>query len=123
MQETHILTAENVLKHRATIAGQGLSGAEAAQRLNTHGPNELAEKGRKNAWRILLAQVKEVMILILLVAVAISAALQEYIDAIVIFIIVVLNTLLGFWQEFKAENPWPCRQWSPSPWLLAPSRC
>jgi Ca2+-transporting ATPase len=104
MQEPHILTAENVLKHHATIAGQGLSGAEAAQRLNTHGPNELAEKGRKNAWRILLAQVKEVMILILVAAVVISAALQEYIDAIVIFIIVVLNTILGFWQEFKAEN-------------------
>ncbi len=41
---------------------------------------------------------------ILLAAVLISAALQEYIDAIVIFIIVVLNTILGFWQEFKAEN-------------------
>jgi Ca2+-transporting ATPase len=44
------------------------------------------------------------MILILLAAVFISAALQEYIDAVVIFIIVVLNTILGFWQEFKAEN-------------------
>ena len=104
MQEPHALTAEDVLRDQATIAGQGLSGAEAAQRLNTHGPNELAEKGRKNAWRILLAQVKEVMILILLAAVFISAALQEYIDAGVIFIIVVLNTILGFWQEFKAEN-------------------
>lgn len=104
MREPHVLTAEDVLRDQATLAGQGLSAAEAAQRLNTHGPNELAEKGGKNAWRILLAQVKEVMILILLAAVIISAALQEYIDAIVIFIIVVLNTLLGFWQEFKAEN-------------------
>jgi P-type Ca2+ transporter type 2C len=104
MQEPHVLTAADVLQHHATIAGQGLSSAEAAQRLNTYGPNKLAEKGRKNAWRILLAQVKEVMILILLAAVFISAALQEYIDAIVIFIIVVLNTILGFWQEFKAEN-------------------
>ncbi|MBU2431113.1 MAG: HAD-IC family P-type ATPase, partial [Proteobacteria bacterium] len=104
MQEPHVLSAETVLQNHATIAGQGLSAAEAKQRLHTHGPNELVEKGRKNAWGILLAQVKEVMILILLAAVIISAALQEYIDAIVIFIIVVLNTLLGFWQEFKAEN-------------------
>jgi len=104
MQEPHALTAETVLQNQATIAGQGLSAAEATQRLNTTGPNELAEKGRKKAWRILLAQVKEVMILILLAAVVISAALQEYIDAGVIFIIVVLNTILGFWQEFKAEN-------------------
>ncbi len=104
MQEPHALTSEDVLQKHATIAGQGLSAAEAAQRLNTHGPNELAEKGKKSAWRILLDQVKEVMILILLAAVFISAALQEYIDAGVIFIIVVLNTILGFWQEFKAEN-------------------
>jgi P-type Ca2+ transporter type 2C len=93
MQKPHVLTAENVLRNHATIAGQGLSAAEAAQRLNTHGPNELAEKGKKNAWRILLAQVKEVMIFILLAAVFISVALQEYIDAIVIFIIVVLNNI------------------------------
>ncbi len=56
MQEPHVLTAENVLRDHATIAGQGLSAAEAAQRLNTHGPNELAEKGKKSAWRILLAR-------------------------------------------------------------------
>ncbi len=82
----------------------GLASEEARRRYDQYGPNELIEKGKKNPWRILLAQVKEVMILILLAAVVISAALQEYIDAIVIFIIVVLNTVLGFWQEFKAEN-------------------
>jgi P-type Ca2+ transporter type 2C len=82
----------------------GLADPEAARRLAYYGPNELIEKGKKKAWRILVAQVKEVMILILLVAVVISAALHEYIDAIVIFVIVALNTILGFWQEFKAEN-------------------
>ena len=82
----------------------GLASEEARRRYDQYGPNELIEKGRKKTWRILLAQVKEVMILILLAAVVISAALQEYIDAIVIFVIVVLNTMLGFWQEFKAEN-------------------
>jgi Ca2+-transporting ATPase len=82
----------------------GLAGDEARQRYDQYGPNELIEKGRKKPWQILLAQVKEVMILILLAAVVISAALQEYVDAIVIFVIVVLNTLLGFWQEYKAEN-------------------
>ena len=82
----------------------GLASEEAHRRYDQYGPNELIEKGKKKAWRILLAQVKEVMILILLAAVVISAALQEYIDAIVIFVIVVLNTILGFWQEFKAEN-------------------
>jgi len=82
----------------------GLAGDEARQRYDQYGPNELIEKGRKKPWQILLAQVKEVMILILLAAVVISVGLREYIDAAVIFVIVVLNTLLGFWQEFKAEN-------------------
>jgi Ca2+-transporting ATPase len=104
MQEPHRLSAEKVLKNHETSQQQGLSTSEATRRLNEHGPNELIEKGKKKPWRILLAQVKEVMILILLAAVVISAALQEYIDAIVIFVIVVLNTVLGFWQELKAEN-------------------
>ena len=104
MQEPHLLSAEKVLKNHETSPQQGLSKSEATRLLSVYGPNELIEKGKKKAWRILLAQVKEVMILILLAAVVISAALQEYIDAIVIFVIVVLNTILGFWQEFKAEN-------------------
>ena len=98
------MSAEKVLKNHKISAQQGLSSSEATQLLSEYGPNELIEKGKKKAWRILLAQVKEVMILILLAAVVISAALQEYIDAIVIFVIVVLNTVLGFWQENKAEN-------------------
>ncbi len=104
MQEPHRLSAENVLKNLETSAQQGLSTSNATRLLSVHGPNELIEKGKKKAWRILLAQVKEVMILILLATVIVSAALQEYIDAIVILVIVVLNTILGFWQEFKAEN-------------------
>ena len=104
MQEPHSLSAEQVLQHHETSQQGGLSTSEAARRLSEHGANELVEKGKKKAWRILLAQLTEVMILILLAAVVISAALHEYIDAIVILIIVVLNTALGFWQEFKAEN-------------------
>ena len=104
MQEPHSLSAEKVLENNKTSRQQGLSTSEAARRLSEYGPNELLEKGKKKAWRILLAQVTEVMILILLAAVIISVALHEYIDAIVILVIVVLNTVLGFWQEFKAEN-------------------
>jgi len=104
MQEPHVMPTESVLKNHSTSPDQGLSTNDAAHRLSEHGPNELIEKGKKKAWRILLAQVKEVMILILLAAVVVSAALHEYMDAMVIFVIVVLNTLLGFWQEFKAEN-------------------
>ncbi len=95
---------QTAVVQKLQTSDMGLASEEARRRHDQYGPNELIEKGRKSPWRILLAQVKEVMILILLAAVVISAALQEYIDAIVIFVIVVLNTMLGFWQEFKAEN-------------------
>ena len=72
MQEPHSLSAEKVLKHHETTPRMGLSTSEAARRLSEHGSNELVEKGKKKAWQILLAQVKEVMILILLAAVVIS---------------------------------------------------
>lgn len=104
MEEPHRLSAEKVLKNHETSRREGLATSEAARLLNVYGPNKLIERGKKKAWRILLAQVKEVMILILLAAVVVSAALQEYIDAIVIFFIVLLNTILGFWQELKADN-------------------
>ena len=104
MQEPHILTIERVLQDYTVSSEHGLTSAEARQRLNTAGANELVEKGRKKAWHVLLGQLQEVMILILLAAVVVSLALHEYIDAIVILVIVLLNTLLGFWQEFKAEN-------------------
>lgn len=104
MPEPHNMSTEQVLQNYKTSLQQGLSASEAEQLLDEHGPNELVEKGKKKAWRILLAQVTEVMILILLAAVVVSAALREYVDAIVILVIVLLNTALGFWQEFKAEN-------------------
>ncbi|MBN2736386.1 MAG: cation-translocating P-type ATPase [Spirochaetales bacterium] len=82
---------------------QGLSAEESAARLKKYGPNELIEKGIKKPWQILLDQLKEVMVLILIAAAVFSFAIGEATNAIVIMIIVVLNTILGFWQESKAE--------------------
>ncbi|QTX31366.1 cation-translocating P-type ATPase [Aminithiophilus ramosus] len=104
MGEPHVLSVEEVLHDHDTLPERGLSSAEAERRLGEYGPNELVERGGKKAWQIVLAQVRDVMILILLAAVLVSLALGEYGDGVVIFVIVVLNTALGFWQEFKAEK-------------------
>ena len=104
MKDLYLLEKDRVLQELNTEATTGLSKVEAERRVATYGPNELIEKGKKSAFAILVDQVKEVMIIILLIAAVISFFLHEYIDAAVIFIIVILNTLLGFWQEFKAEN-------------------
>jgi Ca2+-transporting ATPase len=74
------------------------------QRLEKYGLNELIERGRKHPLLILWDQIKEVMVVILIVAAAVSAFLGEYNDVIVIMAIVVLNAILGFTQEYRAEQ-------------------
>ena len=83
---------------------EGLSSAEAAERLNRYGPNTLQETKRVNPWMILLGQFKNFLILLLLGATGISLLLGHVLDAIIIFSIVVLSALLGFYQEFRAER-------------------
>jgi Ca2+-transporting ATPase len=82
----------------------GLSTAEAKERLAAHGPNELARAEPTSPWRMLLAQFKSPVIWLLLGACIVSAALGEVVDAIAIGAIVVLNSLVGFFQEYRAER-------------------
>ncbi|OGN92209.1 MAG: ATPase [Chloroflexi bacterium RBG_13_50_10] len=82
----------------------GLSQDEAQRRLAQFGPNELAGKEKVSPWGILLEQFKNFLIIILLVAVALSAIMGEVADAIVIFVIVLFAAGLGFIQEYRAER-------------------
>ncbi|MHB1008783.1 MAG: cation-translocating P-type ATPase [Propionibacteriaceae bacterium] len=82
----------------------GLSSAEAASRLRQFGPNELSGGRSIGPWRILLRQFRNVLILILLGATAISIALGEGVESVVIAVIVVFAVLLGFVQEYRAER-------------------
>ncbi|MFA6059147.1 MAG: cation-translocating P-type ATPase [Taibaiella sp.] len=83
---------------------QGLSISVAEERLLQDGTNELPEAKRKNALLILLAQFKDVMILILLAAAIISGIIGDLMDTIVILVIVLLNAFIGFFQEYRAEK-------------------
>ncbi|MBI4450613.1 cation-translocating P-type ATPase, partial [Candidatus Woesearchaeota archaeon] len=83
---------------------RGLSSADATQRLAEHGLNQLREPKRITWWQILLAQFKSPIVWILLAAMAISLAVRETTDVIVIGAIVVLNSVLGFVQEYRAER-------------------
>jgi Ca2+-transporting ATPase len=87
-----------------TSPSSGLSDEEAARRLVAHGPNELEAADVIAPWQILLAQFKNVLILILLVAVGLSAVLGHMTEAIVISVIVVFAAVLGFVQEYRAER-------------------
>jgi Ca2+-transporting ATPase len=83
---------------------QGLSSLEAGKRLEEYGPNELQAASRISPWTILFEQFRNVLILILLVATAISAFLGHGIEAIAITVIVLFAVLLGFVQEYRAER-------------------
>lgn len=82
----------------------GLSAQEAASRLATDGPNELKESKRFNPLKMFFSQFKSLIIWILLAAGAVSGILGETRDALAIFAIVILNAVIGFYQEYKAEQ-------------------
>ena len=83
---------------------QGLSTAEVEQRLELHGPNVLEEGTQTTFLQILIRQFLDVMILVLFAAALISGLMGEWVDTIVILIIVVLNAMIGTIQEYRAEN-------------------
>ena len=82
----------------------GLSTAEARKRLALYGPNLLKSKRKSDSFTLLLAQFKSPIILILLGAAILSYFLADRADAIIICFIVVISSLLGFWQERGAAN-------------------
>jgi len=96
-------TADVVSELRTDI-GAGLTGAEAADRLRAGGPNELPEGPPLRPGRLFLSQFASTMVLVLLGAAAVSALLRDIGDTIAIAAIVLLNALLGFLQEFRAEK-------------------
>jgi len=83
---------------------QGLTAEEAEERQKQHGKNELTEKKKISIFVLFLKQFKDVMIFILLLAAVISFSVGHIKDAVVILIIVLLNALIGFVQEYRAEK-------------------
>jgi Ca2+-transporting ATPase len=99
----HTLSAGTVLS-RLESGPDGLSGAEAEHRLSIYGPNELQAASIISPWAILLEQFNNVLIIILLIATAVSAFLGHGTEAIVITAIVLFAVILGFVQEYRAER-------------------
>ena len=98
----HHLAAADVITRQGTDPAAGLSAAEADTRLRHHGPNQLtARRGQGPLVRLLL-QFYQPLVSILLVAVVVTAILDEWIDAAVILGVVLVNAVVGFLQEGKA---------------------
>ncbi|WJW76363.1 HAD-IC family P-type ATPase [Thiohalobacter sp. IOR34] len=100
----HALAAEAVLARLHSDVERGLSAEEAQARLRETGPNTLQAVRRTPWYRVLARQFVDVLIFILLIAATIAFAIGETGDAVTILAIVVLNGILGFVQEWKAEQ-------------------
>ncbi|HEX7296574.1 MAG TPA: cation-translocating P-type ATPase [Pyrinomonadaceae bacterium] len=104
-------SAFDILTALGTDEHVGLSDNEARTRLDQYGMNELTSEKSKPAWRKFLAEFKDILVILLLVATAISAGLWVYeresnlpYEAIAIFTVVMLNAIMGYVQEARAEE-------------------
>jgi len=89
---------------KAASTRTGLAPDEVQRRLQQYGSNSLQEKKRHPGWVIFLLQFKDFMILVLVLAAVISGLIGDITDTIIILIIVLLNAVIGFLQEFNAER-------------------
>ena len=83
---------------------KGLQQGDSDQRLKQYGPNSIRVKQQETAFRLLLNQFKSPLVLIQIFAAIVSGFLGEWTDAIIVLVIVLGSTLLGFTQEFTASN-------------------
>ncbi|MBP9707161.1 MAG: cation-translocating P-type ATPase [Oligoflexales bacterium] len=82
----------------------GLSKEEAARRLKEYGRNEIQREKTRPAWRLFIEQFKSPLVLILIAATILSLGLGENMEAIAISAILIINALIGFFQEYRAET-------------------
>ena len=103
-QRWHTLERAQALSSLKSDQHRGLSGTEAAERLEKYGPNALSEGKKKTVLQVFLEQFKDLMVMILIAAALISLATGEAESTIVIFAVLILNAVLGTVQHFKAEK-------------------
>ncbi|MCA2001743.1 MAG: ATPase, partial [Chloroflexi bacterium] len=100
----HLTEIQESIAYLATDGRNGLTKAEAAARLEKYGANELVERGGRTPLQILWEQLTATMVLILIAAAVVSGLLGDAKNAIAILAIVALYALLGFTQEYRAEQ-------------------
>ena len=100
----HAISADEVVKRLATNVEKGLDAAEASTRLQKYGPNRLPEGKKRGPFMRFLAQFNNILVYVLLGAGFTKLMLSLWVDAAIIFAVVVLNGLLGFIQEGRAEK-------------------
>jgi len=114
MSEFHSLDTKQALTELKS-GYYGISEEEAKRRFLETGPNELKREKKESKLELLLEQFKDFLIIILIVAAVVSFAIGESMDALVIFVIVILNAIIGFAQQYRAEKSLEALQKMTSP--------
>jgi Ca2+-transporting ATPase len=99
----HALTVELALSQQQNFQ-TGLTQLNALERLKRDGANQLQEKPPKSKWRLFFAQFQSILILVLIASAFLAAFIGDKADGIVIMMVVFINSLLGFYQEYQAEK-------------------
>lgn len=115
--QSHAIDFTEVVKKMGTSIENGLTEQEVQKRLEKYGKNELVKEKGKSAWQIFIGQFKDFLIYLLIFAIIISIIIglyeavtsgeswsTEYTDALVIGAILIVNAVLGFYQEYQAEK-------------------
>ena len=100
----HQVSATEATRRLGVDPVYGLSSDEAATRQSKYGPNRLKEVPPRSRWLLLLDQFKGILILVLIGAAVLAAAIGDLTDAVVILVVVMINAVLGFSQEYRAEK-------------------
>lgn len=100
----HVRAADDVVRDLDSDAVNGLSVAKAAELLARVGRNELDGGGGVPIWKVLLKQVANAMTIVLTLAMALSYGVQDWVEGSVVLAIIILNIVIGFFQEFRAEK-------------------
>jgi len=101
---THHETAARTLERLAVDPASGLSSREAAARLRDSGPNQLKTRGRTPAWRLLVRQFANLMVLLLVIAAALSFVMVDWVEGAAILVVIAINVAIGFAMEYQATR-------------------
>jgi Na+-exporting ATPase len=100
----HTLTSEEIAEQLGVDINHGLSHSEAESRLQLYGPNKVKGAEGLSMWKILLRQISNSLTFVLIIVMAISFGINDYIEGGVITAVILLNIVVGFWQDYRAEK-------------------
>lgn len=103
-KEPWVLPWQDVAKNLDVSIAQGLNVREVRRRERKYGPNRLQEVQKKSTWRIFINQLRSLIILVLAIATVVSFVFGEWVEGTAIGIVIVINTVIGFFMELKATR-------------------